>query len=85
MKFKKCLEIGIDCGLETAGECVRNIYIHASNFFPYSEIQKEIDELYTEANELTPKSGFTADDKAQDILGWINWEDDGIETSELNL
>lgn len=73
MKLKECLEIGIDCGLETARECIRNI------------INKEIDELYTEANEITSKSGFTADDKAQDILDWINWEDDGIDTSDLNL
>lgn len=72
MKFKECLEIGIDCGLETARECIRNIYIHAGSLFLYSEINKELDELFTEADELLSKTNFTTDDKAQDLLNWIN-------------
>ena len=52
MKLKECLELGQDCGFETARESIRNVYLHSSSMFAYSEIQKELDELYTEANEL---------------------------------
>lgn len=85
MKLKEALEIGIDCGLETARECIRNVNIHAPSLFLYSEINKELNELYTEAEELVSKTNFTADDKAQYILDWINIEDDGIDTSDLPL
>ena len=85
MKLKEALEIGIDCGLETARECIRNIQIHSLSLFSYSEIGKEIDELYTEAEELAAATNFTTDDRAEDILNWLNIEDDGIDTSELPL
>jgi len=85
MKLKEALEIGIDCGLETARECIRNINIHALSLFSYSEICEELNELYTEAEELVSKTNFTTDDKAEDILTWINIEDDGIDTRDLPL
>lgn len=71
MKLKEALEIGIDCGLETARECIRNIYIHSSSLFAYSEISKEIDELYNEAEELVATTNFTVDDKTEDLLAWL--------------
>ena len=85
MKLKEALEIGIDGGLETVRECIRNINIHAPSMFLYSEINKELNELYTETEELVSKTNFTTDDKAQYILDWINIEDDGIDTSDLPL
>ena len=71
MKLKEALEIGIDCGLETARECIRNIDIHATSFFSYSEISKEIDELYNEVEELVSKTNWTMDNQAEDLLTWI--------------
>lgn len=85
MKLKEALEIGIDCGLETARECIRNVDIHTLSLFLYSEIGKELDELYVDAEELVSKTNFTMDDKAEDILNWLNIEDDGIDTSDLPL
>ena len=85
MKLKEALEIGIDCGLETTRECIRNIQIHALSLFSYSEISKEIDELYNEAEELVAKTNFTTDDRAEDLLTWLNIEDDGIDTRDLPL
>jgi len=72
MKLKEALEIGINCGFETARECIRNIYIHAPNLFLYSEINKELDELYSEAEDLVSKTNFTTDDAAKHILKWLN-------------
>ena len=71
MKLKEALEIGIDCGLETARECIRNIQIHAPSLFLYSEISKEIDELYNEAERMVATTNFTTDDKAEDLLAWL--------------
>ena len=79
MKLKDALEIGIDCGLETARECIRNIYIHATSLFSYSEISKEFDELYNEAEEIVSKTNWTMDNKAEDLLAWIN------ERGEMNI
>jgi hypothetical protein len=48
MKLEEALEIGKECGLTTIEECVLNIEIHAPNLFAYTEIDKELRELYDE-------------------------------------
>jgi len=50
MKLKDAIEFGKDCGLNTVEECVSNIEIHAMNLFRYTEINKELKELYDEYN-----------------------------------
>ena len=45
MKIQEALEIANDCGLETVGEALLNIQIHAISLFDISEINKEINEL----------------------------------------
>ena len=45
MKLKDAIEIAKDCGLETVGEAIYNIKIHAGNLFLHGEEQKEYDEL----------------------------------------
>ena len=45
MKLQTAIEIAKNCGLETAGEAIFNIKIHAVNLFSYSDIQKELAEL----------------------------------------
>ena len=44
MKIQTAIEIAKDCGLETAGEAIFNIKLHAVNLFSYPDIQKEIEE-----------------------------------------
>lgn len=85
MKLKEALKIGIDCGLETARECIRNIDLHAGMFFSWDMISMELDDLYTEAEELVSETNFTMDDSAKVILDWLNIEDDGIDTRDLPL
>lgn len=48
MRLKTALEIAEDCALETVGEAVYNIKIHSINLFNYSDINKELAELYDE-------------------------------------
>ena len=48
MKLKLCLEIAKDCNLETVGEALYNIRMHAGNLFAYAEINKELEELQKE-------------------------------------
>ena len=45
MKIQEALEIAEDCGLETVGEAIYNIQIHAPSLFSYSDIDKELKEL----------------------------------------
>ena len=52
MKLETALEIGGDCGLETVGECLYNIQIHALSLFPLHEIRAQVDELKLEYEAL---------------------------------
>ncbi len=59
MKIQTAIEIAKDCGLETAGEAIFNIKLHAVNLFSYPDIQKEIEELentweWTKSHRRTP-------------------------------
>lgn len=49
MKVKEACEIADTCGLETIGEAVFNIELHALNLFIYDELDKELNELYEDA------------------------------------
>ena len=64
MKFKDALEIAKDCGLETVGEAIMNISMHAMSIFAYDSMQAEYDELIKEALEC----GAKRDDKVEDWL-----------------
>lgn len=85
MTLKTCLEIGKDCGLETVGEAVLNIDIHAMSIFTYSTITREINEIIKERAELFSKTNFTNESRTEDVLTWMNIEDDGIDTEDLPL
>lgn len=59
MKIQTALEVAKDCGLETVGEAIYNVKIHAGSLFSYSDIQKEIEELentweWTKFHRRTP-------------------------------
>ena len=49
MTLKSACDIAEACGLNTIGEAVLNIEFNAFQLFPYGEIAKELNELYTEA------------------------------------
>ena len=58
MKLKRAIKIGKDCGLETIGEAICNIELHATNIFDFDKIQEEIKELYNDFKN----SGLNEDD-----------------------
>lgn len=45
MKIQEALEIGNNCELETVGEAILNIKIHANSLFCISDKKKELNEL----------------------------------------
>ena len=49
MKVKEACEIADECGLETIGEAILNIQIHAISIFSYDDLDKELRELYEDA------------------------------------
>ena len=44
MKLKRAIKIGKDCGLETIGEAICNIELHATNIFDFDKAQEEYNE-----------------------------------------
>ena len=56
MKLREACNIGLACGLETLGEAVMNIQIHAMNIFTYDEMVKEINELVSECTNYDSNS-----------------------------
>lgn len=63
MKLKDAIEIAKDCGLETIGEAIYNIKLHAGNIFNYGEEIAEYKELCDEFKE----SGYTLDTKIKSL------------------
>lgn len=57
MKLKQCIDIAEDCGLNTLGDAVLNVDIHAMSIFDYRKLSGELMELYKEYNDLY-KSGL---------------------------
>ena len=66
MKIETAIEIGKNCGLTTVEECIGNIDIHAGNIFPYSEITKELNELYNEYYSQYPGNINTNSNKIKE-------------------
>lgn len=85
MTLKTCLEIGMDCGLSKVSECIYNIELHAMSIFSYDNIESELKELQLDVNNIFQKTNFTNDTEANILLDWLNMEDDGINTEDLNL
>lgn len=64
MKLIKCLEIGRSCDLETVGEAMLNIDMHAISIFDYEKLTEELSEMHDEFNS----SGFTKDTLISSVL-----------------
>lgn len=58
MLAKTAFEIAKDCGLETVGEALMNIGIHAISIFGYEEVNEEMTELHQDIKNL----GLSDDD-----------------------
>ena len=57
MKLLNALEIGLNCELTDVAEAILNIELHAPSLFVYSEMAKEIDEMYAEFHDLVKLGG----------------------------
>lgn len=73
MKLQTAIEIAKNCGLETAGEAIFNIKLHAVNLFSYSDIQKELVELentweWTKSNRRTPDGKAINEDTPVNVI-----------------
>ncbi len=85
MKIKEALEIGIGCGLETVGECVYNIELHAPSLFSYGDLPKELNELRTEESELYKSTSFTKDSNVNDVIKVIEESKNQPKTNDVKL
>lgn len=63
MKLKSAIEIAKDCGLDTIGEAIMNIKIHAMSIFEYGKEAEEYKELVDECKKL----GLESETKIIDV------------------
>lgn len=68
MKLKTAIDIAKDCGLETVGEAICNIEIHALSIFDYDKMNEEFKELYDDFKS----SGLDKDSKIENKHKWLN-------------
>ena len=68
MQLRLCLSVAEDCDLETVGEAISNIKIHAGNLFSYDEVKSELIELLDEATQLYAITEFTAQSSVKEVL-----------------
>lgn len=73
MKLQTAIEIAKNCGLETSGEAIFNIKLHAVNLFSYSDIQKELAELentweWTKSHRRTPDGKAINEDTPVNVI-----------------
>lgn len=71
MQLRLCLSVAEDCDLETVGEAISNIKIHAGNLFSYDEIKSELIELMNEETHLYSTTDFTAQSSVKEVLNWF--------------
>lgn len=74
MKLIKAIETGIDCGLETVGECMFNIELHAGNLFSYSDVEKEIKEMHVEYKGLQSCTKCTRETSSKEAYSLLKEE-----------
>jgi hypothetical protein len=67
MLLKDACDIAEECGLETIGEAIMNIQIHALSIFNYNEEKKELNELYDDFKT----SGLTIEDNINKVLSCV--------------
>lgn len=71
MRLLTALDIGKECALHTVGEAIYNIDLRAGQIFTYDEINKELEQLYSEWNTIKLNSGFTSDSSIIETIDWI--------------
>lgn len=77
MTLKDCLEIGVECGLQTVSEAILNIGLHATSVFSYCNLDSQLRQLYRETEEVFSETEFSADSKNHDVLNWIKLRNRG--------
>lgn len=71
MKLIDALNLGMECGLETVEEALRNVNMHSQQLFSLSEIEWEIAALREEWNRTEELYGFCMEDKIEDVINFI--------------
>lgn len=71
MHLLTALDIGKECALVTVGESIYNIDLRAGQIFSYSEIGKELKQLYSEWNTIKLNSEFTSDSSLIEVMDWM--------------
>ena len=84
-ELRKALEIAIECDLNTIAEAIRNIEIHATQIFSYSEMEEKLKQLHYEVSDIVNRTTYTLNDDCSGLLAWIDITDDGVDVKDLPL
>jgi hypothetical protein len=68
MNLETALGIAKDCGLETIGEAILNIKLHAMSIFNYDDIYAEYKELCDDYKEYRGKYEYSFETRIDDIF-----------------
>lgn len=71
MKLVECLEIAVECGMETVGSAWLNVSLHALNIFKYDDIPNELNELTEEIDNLIRTTSFEETSDCVDVLKYL--------------
>lgn len=69
MKLADALDIADSCGLDTYGEAIYNVNLHAPSLFGYDELHKELNELNKEYSDTAERLGISIEELSQRPFG----------------
>ena len=65
------LGVARDCELDTVGEAIYNIELHAGQIFAMNEENRELQQLHSEWNTIQINSGFTRESSISEVDTWM--------------
>lgn len=71
MHLLSVLGIGKDCGLDTVGEAIYNVELHAGQLFAWHSLNEQLRMIYSEWNTVKLNSDFTKDSPIDEVTNWM--------------
>lgn len=71
MHLSKALDIAEGCALETVGEAIYDVNRRAGQIFSHYDINKELEQLYTEWNTIKSNSSFTVGSSITEVMDYM--------------
>lgn len=74
MKLITALELANECGLQTVGEALQNVWLHSSQLFIFERSKFEYERLLNDWDSLKRTTSFDGDSSVLEVLMWLRKE-----------